>query len=255
MEPVDNIINNNDVVHEINNNNTSQENDTSSRFEEIEKQFNELKDFLGNVFQKGSKKIKESFINRNKQKITIDDLDIGSHPVIIEKFANVELNNNEIKERLTNLELQVSQMIINNTTNGELYQRRYENTTEMISDNYYNTNKQFSTNATSIEQMKSNINKINKILEYVTDTRIDPIENRVDNIETSLYEIRNGVDYIIENVDPKQIKQNTDSINKLLENHDKIALDIVTIKDDNKSLDEKIEEHKTKIGGAIIMFE
>ena len=190
MEPVDNIINNNDVVHEINNN-TSQENETSSRFEEIEKQFNELKDFLGNVFQKGTKKIKESFINRSKQKITIDDLDIGSHPVIIEKFANVEFNNNEIKERLTNLELQVSQMIINNTTNGELYQRRYENTTEMISDNYYNTNKQFSINATSIEQMKSNINKINKILEYVTDTKIDPIENRVDNIETSLYEIRN----------------------------------------------------------------
>ena len=89
MEPVDNIINNNDVVHE-----------TSSRFEEIEKQFNELKDFLGNVFQKGTKKIKESFINRSKQKITIDDLDIGSHPVIIEKFANVEFNNNEIKERL-----------------------------------------------------------------------------------------------------------------------------------------------------------
>ena len=66
MEPVDNIINNNDVVHEINNN-TSQENDSSSRFEEIEKQFNELKDFLGNVFQKGTKKIKESFINRKKQ--------------------------------------------------------------------------------------------------------------------------------------------------------------------------------------------
>ena len=49
MEPVDNIINNNDVVHEINNN-TSQENETSSRFEEIEKQFNELKDLDVSIY-------------------------------------------------------------------------------------------------------------------------------------------------------------------------------------------------------------
>jgi len=253
---VDNSINNNDVIQEIDISSINQqESEKNTRFIELERQFNEIKDFLGTVFQNGTKKIKESFATRNKKRITIDDLDIGSHPVIIEKFAQVDLHTSEIKERLSNLELQLSQMITNNTTNAELYQRRYENMTEMISDNYYNTNKKFDMNATSTEHMKTNINKINKILEYITDTRIDPIENRVDNIETSLYQIRNGVDYIVENVDPKQIKQNTDNIYKLLENHDKIASDIVTIRDDNKSLDEKIEEHKNKIEGSIIMID
>ena len=42
-----------------------------------------------------------------------------------------------MKERLSNIETQVSQLIKNSSANEELYQRRYENTTEMISDNYY----------------------------------------------------------------------------------------------------------------------
>jgi hypothetical protein len=88
----------------------------------------------------------------------------------------------------------------------------------------------------------------------MNETRIEPIETRVENIETTMYEMKNGVEYVVDNIDPKQIKQNTENIyklikthNELLENHNKIALDIVSIKDDNKSLDDKIEEHKTKI--------
>ena len=259
-EPVD-TKNNNDVLHEINVD-AQQTHDKPSNFVEFEKQLSELKDFLGNFIQTGTKKIKESFINRNKRKITIDDLDIGSHPVIIEKFAGVDANTNEIKERLSNLETQLSQFIKNNNANMELYQRRYENTTEMISDNFYNTNKKFDINGNTIEQMKTNIHKINKILEIMNETKIEPIEARVDNIETTIYEIKNGVEYVIENVDPNQIKKNTDAIhkllenhNQLLENHNKIALDIVSIKDDNKSLDDKIEEHKTKIQSSIIMID
>jgi hypothetical protein len=258
-EPVH--IKNNNLIHEININEQPSP-DKPSNFIELEKQFNEIKDFIGNIVQTGTKKIKESFINRNKKKITIDDLDIGSHPVIIEKFSYVDANTNEIKERLTNLETQVSQLIKNSSANEELYQRRYENTTEMISDNYYNTNKKFDLNANTMDQMKTNINKINKILEIMNENKIDPLETRVDNIETSIYEIKNGVDYVIENVDPKQIKENADAIhkllenhNQLLENHNKIALDIVSIKDDNKSLDDKIEEHKTKIQSSIIMID
>lgn len=253
--------NNNDVIHEINVE-PQQSNDKSSNFIELEKQFNEIKDFLGSIFQSGTKKIKESFTNRNKKKITIDDLDIGNHPVIIEKFGQVDENTNEIKQRLTHLEMQVSELIKNNTANEVLYQRRYENTTEMISDNYYNTIKKFDVNTNTVEQMKTNICKINKILEIMSENKIEPIETRVDNIETTIYEIKNGVDYVIENIDPKQIKQNTEDIHKLLqnhndliENHNKIALDIVSIKDDNKSLDEKIEEHKTKIQSSIILID
>lgn len=259
-EQVD-IQNNNDVMHEINDN-SQLHHDKNSNLIELEKQFNEIKDFLGNMFQTGTKKIKESFANRNKKKITIDDLDIGSHPVIIEKFSIVDTNTNQIKDRISILEIQLSQLIKNNAANEELYQRRYESTTEMISDNYYNTNKKFDMNANTIEQMKTNIHKINKILEIMNETKIEPIETRVENIETSMYEIKNGVDYVIENIDPRQIKQNTETIqklfethNQLLENHNKIALDIVSIKDDNKSLDEKIEEHKTKIQSSIIMID
>jgi hypothetical protein len=245
---------NNKIDDEMNNE-PQQNQDKSSNFIELEKQFNEIKEFFGNIIQTGSKKIKDSFVNRNKKNITIDDLDIGSHPVIIEKFNIVETNTNEIKDRLFHLETQISQLIKNNTANEDLYQRRYESTTEMISDNYYNTNKKFDLNATTIENMKTNIHKINKILEIINTQKIDPLETRVDNIETSIYEIKNGVDYVIENIDPKQIQQNTNSINKLLENHNKIALDIVSIKDDNKSLDEKIEEHKSIIQSSIIMVE
>jgi hypothetical protein len=251
-EPVD--YTNNRINQDINDE-PQQNQDKTSNFIEIEKQFNEIKDFLGNILQTGTKKIKDSFANRNKKNITIDDLDIGSHPVIIEKFNNVETNTNEIKDRLFHLETQISQLIKNNTANEDLYQRRYESTTEMISDNYYNTNKKFDLNANTIENMKTNIHKINKILEILNEQKIDPIEMRVDNIETSIYEIKNNVDYVIENIDPKQILRNTKDINKLLENHNKIALDIVSIKDDNKSLDEKIEEHKSIIQSSIIMID
>jgi predicted transcriptional regulator len=245
----------NNKINDDINDEPQQNQDKSSNFIELEKQFNEIKDFLGNILQTGTKKIKDSFTNRNKKKITIDDLDIGSHPVIIEKFNTVETNINEIKDRLFHIETQISQLIKNNTANEELYQRRYENTTEMISDNYYNTNKKFDLNANTMENMKTNIHKINKILEIINEQKIDPIESRVDNIETSIYEIKNGVDYVIENIDPKQILRNTNAINKLLENHTKIALDIVSIKDDNKSLDEKIEEHKSIIQSSIIMID
>jgi hypothetical protein len=253
-------INNNDVNQETHVD-QQQQNDKISNFVELEKQFNEIKDFLGNIFHSGTKKIKES-LNRNKKKITIDDIDIGNHPVIIEKFGYMDATTIEIKQRLTNLETQVSQLIINNTANEELYQRRYENTTEMISDNYYNTIKKFDVNTNTVEQMKTNIHKINKILEIMNETRIEPIETRVENIETTMYEMKNGVEYVVDNIDPKQIKQNTENIyklikthNELLENHNKIALDIVSIKDDNKSLDDKIEEHKTKIQSSIIMLD
>ena len=46
-----------------------------------------------------------------------------------------------------------------------------------------------------------------------------------------------------------------DNQNQLLENHDKIKLDIVSIKDDNKSLDDKIEEHVSKIQSSIILLD
>lgn len=248
------------------NNNTHDEfeknGEKTYNFNDLEKQFNEIKDFLGIFFQNGTKKIKDTFTNRNKKKINIDDLDIGSHPIIIEKFNSIDSNTSDIKERICNLELQFNDFKQYNNTNEELYQRRYNNTTEMISDNYYNTNKKFERVDNTIEQLKSNVNKINKILEIMNEQKIDPMETRVDNIETTIYEIKNGVDYVIDNVDPNQIKQNTISINKLLdnqnqllENHDKIKLDIVSIKDDNKSLDDKIEEHVSKIQSSIILLD
>lgn len=236
--------------------------DKQYNFNEIERQFNELKDFLGNMFQTGTKKIKDSFVNRNKKKINVDDLDIGSHPVIIDKFNSFENNTNDLKERISNLELQLSEFKNYNNTNEELYQRRYNSTTEIISDNYYNTNKKFERYDNTIEQLKTNVNKINKILEIMNQQKIEPIETRVDNIETTIYEMKNGVDYVIDNIDPKQIKENTIVINKLLENHkqiienqNKIKNDIVSIKDDNKSLDDKIEGHVSKINSSIILID
>ena len=79
----------NNKINDDINDEPQQNQDKSSNFIELEKQFNEIKDYLGNILQTGTKKIKDSFANRNiKKKITIDDLDIGSHPVIIEKFNN-----------------------------------------------------------------------------------------------------------------------------------------------------------------------
>ena len=237
-------------------------NDKHYNLNDLEKQFNELKEFLGTCFQNSTKKIKDSFINRNKKKINIDDLDIGSHPVIIEKFNDIDNNTTYLKEKLSNLELQLTEFKQHNNTNEELYQRRYNNTTEMISDNYYNTIKKFERYDITIEQLKTNVNKINKILEIMNQEKIEPIETRVDNLETTIYEIKNGVDYVIDNIDPNQIKENTLVINKLLENHNqllenhnKIKSDIVSIKDDNKSLDEKIEGHVSKIKSSIILID
>lgn len=220
--------------------------DRNHTFIELEKQFNEIKEFFGNIFQNGTKKIKDSF--KNRRNITIDDIDIGSHPVIIEKFSTFETNIDNMNNRLLELESKLNIIMQTNITDNELNQKRYEQMTQLISDNYYNSNKRCDFNNNSIDKLKGEIKKMNNIIEVLNDTRIDPIEDRVETIETSLYEVKNGVEYIMENIDPNQIKKNTDIISK-------IVSDIDSIKEDNKSLDEKIEEHKNKIEGSIILLD
>jgi hypothetical protein len=90
----------------------------------LENSVNELKSIINNFINKKSKDLKKmNFFNFNKKKqtATIDDTDISSQPVIIDK---VDLQ--DIRTRINSLETRLNLFIENIENKNEINQQQYE---------------------------------------------------------------------------------------------------------------------------------
>jgi hypothetical protein len=74
------------------------------------------------------------------------------------------------------------------------------------------------------------------------------VMERLDNIETSMYETKSGVNYLMENVDVNNLKS-------LVENSQEMFGEINGLKESTKNLEKCLEEHKAKMDDSIICLD
>jgi hypothetical protein len=122
----------------------------------LENSVNELKSIINNFINKKSKDFKKmNFFNFNKKKqtCTIDDTDISSQPVIIDK---VDLQ--DIRTRINTLETRLNLFIENIENKNEMNQQQYESLKITIDEIVTEIKREHNERIDEIQNIKNDIN-------------------------------------------------------------------------------------------------